>query len=390
MRVSTSMMYDLGRNAMQRQSSDFLHTQQQLASGRRVLNPSDDPVSAARALEVAQSKSVNTQFQENQGYAKDNLALVESKLGGIGDILSYVRTRAVESGNAIHTQAERNAIAADVRAQFGAMLGIANSQDGAGDFLFGGYRSDAAPFADSGSLDVNYTGDAGERTMQVSASRLMPVGVSGEALFRSLPVENAVSVYSGNGNGGTTSLTLAMSPLPPDPATLGKRYELRFDGTGYQTIDLSDNSPVGVAGPVPTIPGVSVSITGPMSPGDSFEVFVASDNVFDNMALFIDALENPGPSGTVGMTAFALETLDAASENVLTLRSAVGSRLGEIEALEGLSGGLDVQYADTLSRLQDLDYNEAISRFSQQQTLLEAAQQSFVKVTGLSLFDYLR
>ncbi len=55
-----------------------------------------------------------------------------------------------------------------------------------------------------------------------------------------------------------------------------------------------------------------------------------------------------------------------------------------------MNADFDLQYAETLSRIQDLDYTEAISRFSQQQTLLEAAQQSYVRVTGLSLFNLLR
>jgi len=48
-----------------------------------------------------------------------------------------------------------------------------------------------------------------------------------------------------------------------------------------------------------------------------------------------------------------------------------------------------LQYSQTLSRLQDLDYAKAASELTQQNVNLEAAQKSFAKVAGLSLFNYL-
>ena len=76
MRVTTGMIYDSGLASIQKQNSQLLNTQQQVATGRRILTPSDDPVASARALEVSQSKSVNALYISNQGYANDALKLV--------------------------------------------------------------------------------------------------------------------------------------------------------------------------------------------------------------------------------------------------------------------------------------------------------------------------
>lgn len=95
MRVSTNMIYDRGVGSIQQQWKSILHTQQQVASGRRVLTPADDPIAAARALEIGQSKAVNSQFSVNTGYADDALKLLDSRLGSAGDVLHYVRERAV-------------------------------------------------------------------------------------------------------------------------------------------------------------------------------------------------------------------------------------------------------------------------------------------------------
>jgi flagellar hook-associated protein 3 FlgL len=61
----------------------------------------------------------------------------------------------------------------------------------------------------------------------------------------------------------------------------------------------------------------------------------------------------------------------------------------ELDSLGSAASDLDIQYKATLSKLQDLDYTKAISDFTLQQTNLQAAQQSFVKISGLSLFNYL-
>ena len=102
---------------------------------------------------------------------------------------------------------------------------------------------------------------------------------------------------------------------------------------------------------------------------------------------FITALEGGG--AVSGAVSTALGGLDTSLDNVLTTRAQIGSQLVEVEQLGFIGSDLDLQYATTLSSLQDLDYNEAISRLTQQKTYLQAAQQSFLKTIGLSLFNYL-
>lgn len=140
-----------------------------------------------------------------------------------------------------------------------------------------------------------------------------------------------------------------------------------------------------------TIDGFTLDVaSGSAVDGDRFEVVISSPNVFDNLGMLIDAMERPGPSGMAGgAVAEGLRNIDAGLENILKTRAQIGSQLTETEALASLGSDLDLQYATTLSGLQDVDYAEAISRLTQQQTYLQAAQQSFMRVSGLSLFNYL-
>ena len=82
--------------------------------------------------------------------------------------------------------------------------------------------------------------------------------------------------------------------------------------------------------------------------------------------------------------------LSNALDNVLKVHASVGTRMKEIDALDDSGDELNIQYQQQLSELRDVDYAKAISDLTQQQTYLEATQKAFLKVQGLSLFDYIR
>ncbi|MCC6880360.1 MAG: flagellar hook-associated protein 3, partial [Rhodocyclaceae bacterium] len=84
----------------------------------------------------------------------------------------------------------------------------------------------------------------------------------------------------------------------------------------------------------------------------------------------------------------ALTNLDQAEENLLRVRATIGARQNEIDSLANAGEDLNLNYEQTLSRLRDLDYAAALTRLTQQQMTLEAAQKTFVNVSGLSLFNY--
>jgi flagellar hook-associated protein 3 FlgL len=141
--------------------------------------------------------------------------------------------------------------------------------------------------------------------------------------------------------------------------------------------------------------GSSLKITGEPATGDGFSIAPSqSQSVFATIAHLVSALE--GAAATPADNAkyaneigFALANLDQASQNFTRVRTIIGARMNEIDSLGQLNENLGLQYQQTLSNLQDLDYAKAISDFTRQQTDLQAAQQSFVQIAKLSLFNYL-
>ena len=413
MRISTNMIYAQGVGSMQRQWNDLLHTQMELSTGKRVLTPADDPIAAARAHEISQSKAVNAQFKTNLSYAKERMGLIESQMTGVTDILQYVRERIDYAGNGSLKEEDLRYIATDLRGQFDALLGLANAQDGMGDYLFSGYKANNKPF--TGDLGgINYNGDHGTQTIQVSASRYLSVSMPGSDIFMSSRqlTDSLIGAYSGTRvdgqpNEGDAQLSATFDTTVPNfEDKLGRRYEIIYndDGTNPPTWDIYEYRP-GVADKVtiatgvtslndPSViaaTGVDLSVgSGTPVDGDRFEMFVSSPNMFDNIGMFIGALERPGPSGMAnGAVAEGLKNLDGAIENILKVRAQIGSQLTEVQSLESVNSDVDLQYAQVLSSLLDTDYVEALSRFSQQMTYLQASQQSFMKISGLSLFNYI-
>ena len=395
MRVTTGMIFDSGLASMQKQHSRLLDTMEQVSTGRRILRPSDDPVAAARALEVSQSQSVNTLYAANQGYASDALKLVDSKLDAATSIVTYLRTRAVESGNGGYSASDQAAIGADIAQQFDELLSVANSQDATGDYVFGGYSSNTKPFGGGLAAGVQYQGDQGARTLQISASRNLPITSSGEDIFNTIRAgSGSAFALSAPGNAGSALVSgLSLSGYNDHSYVVevgaGPSYQV-FD----TTTDPNRASPIA---PTVTTSGsdttlafgsVSLSLSGTPANGDEFSVSKVA-TTFDVLGNFVSALNSGNPAATRFGSNQAIAGMDAAQESISRVRSGVGSRMVEVETQQNINSSMDLQYEETLSRLQDVDYAEAVSNLTEQKLYLEAAQQSFLKVSNLSLFNYL-
>jgi flagellar hook-associated protein 3 FlgL len=118
-------------------------------------------------------------------------------------------------------------------------------------------------------------------------------------------------------------------------------------------------------------------------------------SMFKTLSDLINLLEAPVVTAT-DKTALAtgLDTaqvnLSNTLDNVLRIRASAGTRAKELDTLNESGDDMSIQYKQQLSDLQDVDYAKAISDLTQQQTYLEASQKAFLKVQGLSLFDYIK
>jgi flagellar hook-associated protein 3 FlgL len=420
MRISTSMIFDAGVSSINRQLADTVKLQQQIATKKRIINPSDDPVAAAQALQVQQAKDTNDQYATNIKSADSALSLEEGYLGNVGDIVGRLKELALQAGDGTLSATQRSGIAVELRARFDGLVAIANSKDASGQYMFGGYMGSTTPFTGTVDTGVAYQGDDGQRKMQISASRMIDISDSGQAVFGR--IQNGNGTFSATY--GTNSLTLGPNSgsgavggtTVTDPAawvapTSGS-YSIRFSVSGgVTTYQIYDGATALLATPgtytsgqsielqKTTLPaadfGASVRISGAPADGDTFAVSPStSQSLFTTLANLIHTVESTGatPADVARYQTDlknATSDLERARVNVAQVRAAVGGRLSEIETVGNINSSVDIQYQDRLSNLQDLDMVKALTDLTYKQTQLEAAQKSFVSTSNLSLFNYL-
>lgn len=402
MRISTNTFFDTSASRITNLQSELSKVQDQLSSGRRILTPSDDPVAAARALELTQAQATNAQYNVNRRNAADALNTEESALSNVTSLLQDLKTSVIQAGNGSLDDTQRNFIATQLAGRLDDLIGLANTTDGSGAYIFSGYQTSTQPFTKDATKGAIYNGDQGARVLQVGAQRQFAVNDSGDAVFSSIRGGNGIFVtgtdpnYQNQGSGViSTGSATSSSPLTGT-------YTIQFDPTDptiYTVVDQNSNqvsSGTFKSGTTISFAGIQVQITGTPSVGDKFTVAPSTNNqsVFTALNDLVNLLKTP-VVGTTGQANLAqgLQTaqnlIGNTLDKVMTVRASVGSRLNEIDTLNTQGDDKDAQYAQSISNLQDLDYTKAVSDLTKQKVMLEAVQQSFVQTANLSLFKFI-
>ena len=106
-----------------------------------------------------------------------------------------------------------------------------------------------------------------------------------------------------------------------------------------------------------------------------------------NLALaFEGGLAQPALNNAVNRI---LSDLDQSMENVIQIRSQVGARINAIDSEREVNADVELLIKQDLSRIEDADLAEVITLLNRQIGVLQAAQQSFVRVQNLSLFNFI-
>jgi flagellar hook-associated protein 3 FlgL len=301
MRISTNTIYQSGISRISSLQSDQAKLQQQISTGRRIASPSDDPVASARALEISHAQGINAKFADTRQTAQLKLNTLESNLTSVTNLLVSTQSTLVGAGNATLSDTERGFIASELKGSLDALIGLANTQDASGNYLYAGFKSNTAPFIAS-ATGATYSGDSNQQLLQVDSERQLAVNATGD------------NVFQGGGNDIFATLSNLVTLL---------------------------NTPI------------------------------------TNAAT--QAAYNTGISTAIG-------SLKGSVDNVLNVRADIGAKLNEIDNLDTAGSDRALQYSKSLSDLQDTDYASALSDLAKQQTVMEAAQKSFVELTSLSLF----
>ncbi|MBE0510905.1 MAG: flagellar hook-associated protein FlgL [Chromatiales bacterium] len=395
MRVSTAMFQQASLNAILDQQAALSKTQQQLATGKRILSPSDDPIGSSMLVDISQSIAIYEQFNRNADYAEMRLAQEESVLNSVTNALQRARELAVQANNDTYQASQRKDIAAEVRQILAEVMSLANTTDGNNNYLFSGTLSTTVPFSQQAPgtgqpSEFSYHGDQGQRKLQIGPQRTVADSDSGFEVFAKVRLKQA---EIGPLRSVDFSVNNASLSVDERPVLLDQNYQTAAELAS--AIQQQLNTPDGRY----TVTSERGFITIRNDAANAGSVIVANTDANANAAGIQDSDAFVSVFAALDRFAVALETnemsggriadIDAALLHVVDFKSTIGARMNSIDRQRTVNEDFVFNMTSVRSEIEDLDFAEAISKMNLQLTGMQAAQQTFTKVQNLSLFNYI-
>ena len=127
-RLSSAQLHQGSLDVILDAQARLQRTQEELASGKRILTPSDDPVAAGQIQNIRSELTRIETLQKNANYAYNDLAMAESVLDGVQDALQRARDLTVRGGNDALSVSEKQLIANEIDGIRDQILSLANSK----------------------------------------------------------------------------------------------------------------------------------------------------------------------------------------------------------------------------------------------------------------------
>jgi flagellar hook-associated protein 3 FlgL len=400
-------------SAMTTLEANLSKTQNQIATNLSFTTPSQNPVAAGAVNNYTQALSQSQQYDTNANSAQGRLSIEDNTLSQVQSALQSLRDLALQANSGTQSAQNLSAIATQATQIQSTLVSLANTQDGNGEYIFGGFNTQTQPFALS-ATGAAYSGDQGQRQVQIAAGQTIPDSDNGATVFNNIRTGNGTftaTAGAGNTGGGVLGATTVVNPAAYD----GKPFSIQFavttaplTGVATTTYNILDSTGTVVTpgAPVPgaaytsgqaiSYDGLQVTLTGQPATGDTFSMAPSTNqSLFTTVQNLVTALQG----GTAGSTASqaklnnlvngAINNIDQALDHTSTVRADIGGRLNSITTQLSVSGAQQIQLKTSISTLQSLDYASALTSLTEQSTTMNAAMQAFTLTQGLSLFKFL-
>jgi flagellar hook-associated protein 3 FlgL len=399
--------------AMTTLESNLSQTQNQIATNLSFTTPSQNPVAAGAVNNYNQALSQSQQYDTNANSAQGRLSIEDNTLSQVQSALQSLRDLALQANSGTQSAQNRSAIATQATQIQSTLVSLANTQDGNGEYIFGGFATQTQPFALS-ATGATYSGDQGQRQVQIAAGQTIPDSDNGATVFNNIRTGNGTftaTAGAGNTGGGVLGATTVVNPAAYD----GKPFSLQFTvttapltGVATTTYNILDSTGTVVTpgAPIPGAPytsgqaisydGLQVTLTGQPATGDSFSLAPSTNqSLFTTVQNLVTALQVVATGTTASQAKLnnsvntAINNIDQALDHTSTVRADIGGRLNSITTQLSVSGAQQIQLKTSISTLQSLDYASAITSLDEQNTTMTAAMQAYTLTQGLSLFKFL-
>jgi flagellar hook-associated protein 3 FlgL len=407
MRISTGMLYDRSIQSVLENQGDLSDLQQQLASGKKLLRPSDDPVGAAQVIRLTEEIDLINQYKKNSNLLSNSLEQEEAVLRNTNDSINRARVLMIQAGNGVLNADDRKAISIEIGQIRDEVFDQMNSRNANGEYIFAGYQSASPAFVLNQSAAGNkysFQGDEGLNKLQLSDTVTLAMNNSGKTVFEDVLARLTGSISS---SAGVTSASLSIDQQGAFDEFHKANYdavtpannEFEFSIISASQVQVSN---VGTGAVVDTVEfssgvpfafqGLQINIEGGVGDTVNFQLAQPEKkNIAETLNDFFLALTDADISDGNYEDAIS-DALVGIDNGLVTLGNSISTIGGRLNVAQSVfESNLDLEIANKTARsnIEDVDYAEAVSELSKQETALQAAQATFSRVTGVSLFDFI-
>ncbi|WP_374594918.1 flagellar hook-associated protein FlgL [Sphingosinicella sp.] len=183
MRVGTFQSFQSQTSRMGSLQSTLAQLEAQIASGKRILDPSDDPLGSSRVADLQRSIDNNQQFIRNMDAITTQLSFADSAVDAMSNQMVRAKELAVQAANGTLTDADRKVISTELGQIIDQMLSLSNSRDAAGNYLFSGASVATAPFARDATGAIVWQGSGEAPKVPISADVAVSTGANGLSML---------------------------------------------------------------------------------------------------------------------------------------------------------------------------------------------------------------
>ena len=403
MRVTTRSLVDNVVRQLQQNAQAVDKLQTQIASGKRIARPSDDPAAAWRSLKLRGGHDANAQHLRNMDDARNWLVSEDRVLAGTGAALARMREYAVQGADASYSNNDRIAIAREVTQLKEHILSLFNGTTFVGQSLFSGRQTGTQPFTVDANGHILYAGETGVTVPATSTDLVAGNGITALTLSDTdSAVQGPYRVAVGAIAGGVADVTITRYDalgvaVPGATETVSVAVP---SGTDLKHVDFSSlgltltvNSSLGTTAFAETaaseLTAGSAQIAREVGAGVNLPINLLGAK-FLTMFQDINALEKALETNDRLGVAKAIDDIDGGIELSLVSQAEVGTRLNRLDGAEERLREDDLETTRMQGEIENLDTIEALTRLTTQQAIYRAALETGARTVPMSILDFLR
>ena len=428
MQVSTKLFNEQQIRQFSKLTADIQAKQEKISSGRAILNASDDPVAAVSLSAANEQKLLIERFEENVYLAQNRLEAGDKVLNESQSVMMRITELATQARNPAYDAFSRRAILTEILELREVLVDLANTKDARGHSLFAGFKNEETAFVKNANGKVEYNGDRGIHTVQISENMNVPTSLDGLTVFGRVETANGrrniFEIIDG--------VAASINPLRElnEHATADVKAEAIFTlPRQNQTWELDLKGSLGM-----------VRISAVLSEGneenfadavnfvsDQTGVIAEFDKISGRIILTdieageirVENLEIEGQeltdyAGQYNLSFGAVDennvpigiprvltdldqllgrgisNLKSALDHLSLQQAVIGAQVSKAEVQRGALASRKLAVSQDISKIGDADLAKLVTELQSQLTNRDAAQQAFAKIGQQSLFDYLR